>query len=70
MKYDIELETENCDRHNLASDLSFKKAGKQARLAACKYDRCNVFVTWRRASDGQVGYLNADGNHEITGKAW
>lgn len=29
-----------------------------------------VFVEWFRRSDGQKGYLNSDGNHAITGKAW
>jgi hypothetical protein len=29
-----------------------------------------VFVTWFRKTDSQQGYLNSDGNHEITGTAW
>jgi len=29
-----------------------------------------IFVEWYRATDGQYGYLNRDGNHAIAGKAW
>ena len=29
-----------------------------------------VYVTWLRQTDGQHGYLNADGNYAITGQAW
>lgn len=34
------------------------------------YPSCQIFVQWKRLSDGQVGYLNPDGNHVITGSAW
>ena len=49
-----------------------KKAMKTAREYARKYPRpqYQVFVSWHRSSDGQTGYLNNDGNHAITGKAW
>lgn len=29
-----------------------------------------IFVKWFRKSDGQKGFLNSNGNHEITGKNW
>lgn len=29
-----------------------------------------IYVSWFRASDGQHGYLNSDGNHAITGSNW
>lgn len=49
-----------------------KKAAKTAREYAKKYPKpkYQVFVSWHRSSDGQTGYLNPDGNHAITGKAW
>ena len=42
------------------------------KLARDEKERSNgkVFITWFRASDQQHGYLNPDGNHAITGKAW
>lgn len=41
-----------------------------ARDAAKANPDMNTFVTWGRSTDGQHGYLNQDGNHAITGKAW
>lgn len=51
-------------------DLSKRDAIKTAKEVAAEHPEDNVFVTWGRASDGQQGYLNRDGNHEITGKRW
>lgn len=31
---------------------------------------CAVFIEWFRRSDGQHGYLNPSGDHEITGHTW
>ena len=33
-------------------------------------DHSVVYVQWRRASDGCVGYLNQDGNHAVVGRMW
>lgn len=30
----------------------------------------NVYISWFRESDGQQGFLNPNGNHEIIGKDW
>ena len=32
--------------------------------------RSGIYVEFFRASDGQRGYLNQDGDHSITGEAW
>jgi hypothetical protein len=52
----------------LASNLTQKEATKRAALFAADHD-C-VAVEWHRASDGQKGFLNQDGNHSITGRWW
>jgi len=36
-------------------------------LAAEGYE---IYVKWYRYQDGQNGYLNSDGDHEITGRLW
>jgi len=33
-------------------------------------DRSQVFIHWSRDDDGQRGYLNPGGHHQVTGKAW
>ena len=30
----------------------------------------HVYVSWFRETDHQQGFLNQDGNHDTTGKAW
>lgn len=50
--------------------VSKKQAIMFAETAADNYPNDRVFVSWGRASDGQQGYLNRDGNHAIVGKAW
>jgi hypothetical protein len=51
-------------------DLSKKEAEEMARTWAKENPNNQVFISWSRKSDGQKGYLNPDGNHAITGKAW
>ena len=74
MKYYVKRVTESQEQ-GLVSDtdgigVSKKQAVMMARAAAAKYPGHKVFVSWGRASDGQQGYLNPDGNHAITGEAW
>lgn len=69
MKYDIVVIDKNGEEENSGSGLSKTEAVKKARELALLTD-IQVFVTWHRAADGQTGYLNSDGNHDITGKAW
>ena len=52
------------------TDLSKDEAVAAATKAALEYPSQEVFVSWSRASDGQRGYLNQDGNHSVTGQAW
>lgn len=30
----------------------------------------HVYVEWFRDSDGQRGYLNPNGDHDVAGKSW
>lgn len=50
--------------HNLFKNQAISIAKEQAAQGN------QVFVTWFRKNDSQQGYLNSDGNHEITGTAW
>jgi len=62
MKYTVETST------GMIPDCTARAATATAKKEA-KTDS-HVFVSFYRASDGQHGYLNRDGNHAITGKAW
>jgi len=78
MKYYVERVSDSLERCPVGdADLSgtpvgvsFKQAIALAKAAAAKYPNEAVFVSWGRASDGQQGYLNRDGNHAITGEKW
>lgn len=70
MRYSIELVNELVESHTLHEDLSKRLAVKLAKIAARKFNRCKIYVSWGRESDGQNGFLNSGGNHDITGKAW
>lgn len=63
LRYSIQI-----DGNTVYSDLNRKEATEIAKREA-EQDK-HVLVTWFRKSDGQLGYLNRDGNHDITGKAW
>ena len=40
-------------------------------IRACKENPgCPVYVSWFRPSDGQHGYLNRGGDHDVTGYNW
>ena len=70
MKYTVEVGYESFVGGYIIPNCSKKEAEKFAREEARKNPDQNVFVSWFRSSDGQKGYLNSDGNYEITGKAW
>ena len=46
------------------------EAIKIAKKYAVKYPKSQIFISFSRANDGQRGYLNQDGSHDITGAAW
>lgn len=48
--------------------LSQEEAAKTAKETAKEFS--GVFVTWKRESDGQIGYLSPFGNHELEGTEW
>lgn len=67
MKYTVEIHNENgieSSYHDLSKTEAVKAAKKESG------QKKQVFIFWGRASDGQHGYLNPDGNHEIVGKSW
>jgi hypothetical protein len=78
MKYYVERVNEclkscpigDADANGSPVGVTKKHAIALAKAAADKYPNERVFVSWGRASDGQQGYLNPDGNHAITGEAW
>jgi len=59
--------TVTVNRVEVATGLPRRQA---AALATTIRNDGQVFIRWYRASDGQHGYYNSDGNHDITGKAW
>jgi hypothetical protein len=68
MKYSVEVYVEGT-MVNSVNNLTKRAAASRAKAEA--EDSSNqVYVTFYRAADGQHGYLNRDGNHEITGKMW
>jgi len=50
--------------------LTKRQAISLAKETAAFNPTCAVFIEWFRKSDGQRGYLNPSGDHEITGHAW
>ena len=70
MKYTVEVKSRSTGE-SIADypDCSGREARHIAKREVANRDNL-VFVSWFRASDGQHGYLNSDGNHAITGTAW
>ena len=68
MKYEVIIKHNGMDVASYPG-LSEEESVQTAKKEASNKD-CQVFVKWYRPSDGQHGYLNPDGNHAITGKAW
>ena len=69
MKYTVTTEFEGISISE-QSGLSKAEAIRTAKNEAKSDTDNQVFVNWYRKSDGQTGYLNSDGDHAITGKAW
>ena len=51
-------------------DMTKKEAITTAKKEANGNPTKQVFISWFRKSDQQHGYLNSDGDHAITGRAW
>lgn len=45
-------------------------AVKRAKTTVDEFPDHVVFVTWFRSSDGQMGYINPNGDHAIIGISW
>jgi hypothetical protein len=74
MKYTVEIIDDTMTTIKSRHDCSKKEAVSLARSWIKQIDAdgkdYQVYVTWFRSTDQQHGYLNADGNHAITGRAW
>lgn len=68
MKYSVE-EYKDGQMITSTNDCTVSQARSIATRTA-RNETIQVYVTWYRKADGQHGYLNPDGNHAITGKAW
>jgi len=70
MNYTVEITFEGMTTDEITG-LTKAQAIKTAKIKAAESgEEYQVFVSFFRPSDGQRGYLNRDGNHEITGTAW
>jgi len=69
MKYSIGIQSET-GTENVQCNLSKKEAIAAAKVEAKKNPESNVYISWFRSADSQVGYLNPNGDHAITGKPW
>ncbi len=56
-------------REEFFPNLTERQAIKQAKEIRSEHNG-ETFITWYRASDGQHGFLNPSGNHEIMGISW
>jgi hypothetical protein len=75
MKYTVSMENRKIGgEYKPAEYIVVNVTQKQAVALASKTAEENpdkqVFVSWFRASDGQNGYLNSNGDHAVVGKAW
>jgi hypothetical protein len=69
MKYTVEV-TKHGETIESAWVNGQRNAKATAREYAAEYPDCQIYVSWFRASDGQHGYLNPNGDHDITGHPW
>lgn len=71
MNYNVQIENYG-NIINEYTELSKKEAIEIAKKEANRSEnsKYQIYVTWFRSSDGQKGYLNPNGDHDITGKAW
>lgn len=71
MKYGVFTLTPGQPEYYRGHGLSKRQAVRLAKELADTSDKDTlVFVEWSRASDGQRGFLNPDGNHSVTGESW
>lgn len=72
MTYAIELVHESGQVEFIAEATGVVDATRAANRAASRFAGRDglVYVTWFRESDGQRGYWNPDGRHDVIGKAW
>ena len=70
MEYTVEVKTKSGTPISDMPGLTETQAKRAAKQAAEDNPQALVFIHWYRSSDQQHGYLNPNGNHAITGKAW
>lgn len=69
MEYSVLITMQGTTMESIGG-LTEKEAIELAKEKKLDLDGHAVYVQWFRASDGQKGYLNPDGNSSITGEAW
>lgn len=69
MKYSIIAESKMGELTREANEISKNEIKKYVNDWKGQGEKF-IYVTWFRKADGQIGYLNPNGNHEITGKNW
>lgn len=71
IKYYVEIQQETgfIDYRPLTARTDTARINQTAKIAKANPD-CHVFCAFERSTDGQHGYLNRDGNHDITGRAY
>lgn len=67
--YTVTLTDEGGDTDSWPN-LTKREAIRLAKETAAFNPTCAVFIEWFRKSDGQHGYLNPSGDHEVTGHVW
>ncbi len=70
IQYEIVVIERDGTRIGYHAGWSPRAARREALAALRDYPDAQVYVRWLRDSDGQVGYLDADGQHVIAGSNW
>ena len=70
MRHHIIRVSSDLEERYICSYISKVAARKEARKEAKHYPESNVFVYCYRSDDGQMSYLNPDGNYSFTGQAY
>jgi hypothetical protein len=73
MRYSVEVYN-TCDLGDVLdttyTDLKLREAIKTAKVKANADTDKHIYITWYRASDGQKGFYNPSGDHELNGQSW
>jgi hypothetical protein len=72
VQYMIDVESrDGMDSASYATTLSPQHAAELAHKACVEYPNHHVYVSFANMrNENNFGYLNPDGNHDVTGKNW